>query len=51
LGFHDGQKAQTAHFEIPKAVAAIIGPPASWWLLATICFLPAWLLGSFVNRD
>jgi hypothetical protein len=24
---------------------------ASWWLLATLYFLPVWLLGFFVNRD
>ena len=23
----------------------------SWWLLATVYFLPAWLLGFFTNRD
>ena len=33
------------------AVAAVIGLLASWWLLATIYFLPVWLIGYFVNRD
>jgi hypothetical protein len=23
----------------------------SWWLLATMCFLPVWLLGLYANRD
>lgn len=32
-------------------VVAVIGLLASWWLLATIYFLPVWLLGFFVNRD
>jgi hypothetical protein len=32
-------------------LAAAIGVLASWWLLATIYFLPVWLLGYFVNRD
>jgi hypothetical protein len=32
-------------------VATAIGLLASWWLLATIYFLPAWLLGFFVNRE
>lgn len=32
-------------------VAAALGVLASWWLLATIYFLPVWLLGFFVNRD
>jgi type IV secretory pathway TrbD component len=31
--------------------AAAIGLLASWWLLATLYFLPVWLLGFFVNRD
>jgi hypothetical protein len=33
------------------AVATTLGLLASWSLLATIYFLPAWLLGFFVNRD
>ena len=32
-------------------MAAAIGLLASWWLLATIYFLPVWILGFFVNRD
>jgi hypothetical protein len=32
------------------AVTAI-GLLASWWLLATIYFLPIWILGFFTNRD
>jgi hypothetical protein len=33
------------------AVATAIGLLASWWILATVYFLPVWLLGFFVNRD
>jgi hypothetical protein len=33
------------------AVATVAGLLTSWWLLATIYFLPVWLLGFFVNRD
>jgi hypothetical protein len=33
------------------AVATAVGLLASWWLLATIYFLPAWLMGFFTNRD
>ncbi|MDD5140109.1 MAG: hypothetical protein PHY43_07630 [Verrucomicrobiales bacterium] len=33
------------------AMATAIGLLASWWLLATIYFLPVWLLGFFVDRD
>jgi hypothetical protein len=29
----------------------VIGLLAGWWLLATLYFLPVWLLGFFVNRD
>jgi hypothetical protein len=32
-------------------VATALGVLASWWLLATLYFLPVWLLGFFVNRD
>jgi hypothetical protein len=32
-------------------LASAIGLLASWWLLATIYFLPVWILGYFVNRD
>ena len=31
--------------------AAVIGLLMSWWLLATVYFLPVWLLGFFANRD
>ena len=33
------------------AMATATGLLASWWLLATLYFLPVWLLGYFVNRD
>jgi hypothetical protein len=33
------------------AAVAAIGLLLSWWLLATLYFLPVWLLGFFVNRD
>jgi hypothetical protein len=33
------------------AVATVILLIASWWLLATIYFLPVWMLGFFANRD
>jgi hypothetical protein len=33
------------------AAATVVGLLASWWLLATLYFLPCWLLGFFVNRD
>jgi hypothetical protein len=32
-------------------VVTIILLPATWWVLAAIYFLPAWLLGFFTNRD
>lgn len=32
-------------------VAVVIGCLLSWWLLATLYFLPLWLLGFFANRD
>jgi hypothetical protein len=32
-------------------VATSIGLLASWWLLATIYFLPIWIFGFFTNRD
>ncbi len=34
-----------------SGVAAVIGLLLSWWLLATVYFLPVWLLGFFANRD
>jgi hypothetical protein len=33
------------------AAATVIGLLSSWWILATIYFLPVWILGFFVNRD
>jgi hypothetical protein len=33
------------------AAAAAVGLLLGWWLLATIYFLPVWLLGFFTNRD
>jgi hypothetical protein len=33
------------------AAATLIGLLLSWWILATIYFLPIWILGFFVNRD
>ena len=32
-------------------IAATLGFLLSWWLLATLYFLPVWLLGFFSNRD
>ncbi|HLZ53082.1 MAG TPA: hypothetical protein VKS19_01255 [Verrucomicrobiae bacterium] len=36
---------------IMSGVAAVISCLLSWWLLATLYFLPVWLLGFFANRD
>jgi hypothetical protein len=33
------------------AVTTVIGLLLSWWILATIYFLPVWILGFFANRD
>jgi hypothetical protein len=33
------------------AMATVLGLLASWWLLASLYFLPVWLLGFFANRD
>jgi hypothetical protein len=33
------------------AAATALGLLASWWILATVYFLPAWLAGFFTNRD
>jgi hypothetical protein len=33
------------------AAATVIGLLLSWWILATIYFLPVWILGFFTNRD
>ncbi len=43
--------AWTAEILFIAAVAAIIGLLSSWWLLATVYFLPVWILGFFFNRD
>jgi hypothetical protein len=43
--------AWKATFYFGAAAAAAIGLLASWWLLATLYFLPVWLAGFFVNRD
>jgi hypothetical protein len=32
-------------------IAVIIGLLLSWWILATVYFLPMWLSGYFTNRD
>ncbi|HUE36537.1 MAG TPA: hypothetical protein VMO20_04040 [Candidatus Acidoferrum sp.] len=41
------------HSEILFSIAAVtvITLPLVWWLLATLLFLPAWLVGYFANRD
>jgi hypothetical protein len=33
------------------AAATVTGLLLSWWILATIYFLPVWILGLFANRD
>lgn len=33
------------------AATIFIALPVSWWILATIYFLPVWILGFFANRD
>ena len=33
------------------AAATVISLLLSWWILATIYFLPVWILGFFTNRD
>jgi hypothetical protein len=33
------------------AAAVTVGLLLSWWILATIYFLPVWLLGFYANRD
>jgi hypothetical protein len=43
--------AWTATLLFIAALAATIGLVVSWWVLATLYFLPVWLLGFFVNRD
>ncbi len=44
-------KAWRAEILFLVATAAFIALLLSWWLLATIYFLPAWLIGFFTNRD
>jgi len=43
--------AWRAEFLMIAGAAAAIGLLLSWWLLATLYFLPAWLFGFFTNRD
>ena len=43
--------AWAAELLIMVGAAAVIGCLLSWWLLATLYFLPVWLLGFFANRD
>ena len=33
------------------ALAAFVTLPVTWWILATLYFLPVWLIGFFTNRD
>jgi hypothetical protein len=43
--------AWTSTLLFGAAVATVMVLLASWYLLATLYFLPVWLLGFFVNRD
>ena len=43
--------AWKAEILFAAAVLTAGGLLASWWTLATLYFLPVWLLGYFVNRD
>jgi hypothetical protein len=43
--------AWSAEILFVAAAATVIGLLLSWWILATIYFLPIWLLGFFTNRD
>jgi hypothetical protein len=43
--------AWAAELLMIAGAAATICLLLSWWLLATLCFLPVWLLGFFTNRD
>ncbi len=43
--------AWAAELPLMAGVAAVIGLLLSWSLLATLYFLPAWMLGFFTNRD
>ena len=33
------------------SLATLVGLPIVWWILATVYFLPVWLIGFFTNRD
>ena len=43
--------AWTAEILFMTAAATIIGLLLSWWILATLYFLPVWIFGLFENRD
>ncbi len=43
--------AWATEFLMVAGVVSVVGLLLSWWLLATIYFLPVWLLGLFTNRD
>ena len=43
--------AWSAEILFIAAAATVIGLLSSWWILATVYFLPVWLLGFFTNRD
>jgi hypothetical protein len=43
--------AWSAEILFVAAAATAIGLMLSWWILATVYFLPVWILGFYVNRD
>jgi hypothetical protein len=43
--------AWAAEILFAAAAATAVALMASWWILATIYFLPVWLLGFFANRN
>jgi hypothetical protein len=43
--------AWAAEILFVAAVATVLGLLVSWTILATLYFLPVWLLGFFANRD
>ena len=43
--------AWSAEILFIAATATVIGLLLSWWILATIYFLPVWIFGFFTNRD
>jgi hypothetical protein len=43
--------AWTVEILFVAAVASVVGLLLSWWILATLYFLPVWVLGFFTNRD